>query len=84
MGRGKIIDMDLTDYKLPEKQKGRDLKKNQRLVLEIIKWCKIPTKHQGFWWRQVKNFTEFSEGKFLELKRRGIKNAKYLRKMIFK
>jgi hypothetical protein len=76
--------LDLKDYQLPKDKGESNLKKNQRLALEIIKWCEIPVKFQGFWWRQVKNFTEFTEDRFNELKRRGIKNTKYLKKLIFK
>jgi hypothetical protein len=73
----------LADYKLPEKQVGKNLTKNQRLALEIIEWCQIPKQFQGFWWRSAKRFTAYTEDRFQELKHRGIKNSAYLRKMIF-
>ena len=76
--------LDLKNYEIPKNDGGRDLKKNQRLALEIIAWCQIPKKYQGFWWKKVKLFTAYTEDRFNELKRRGIKNANYLRKMIFK
>jgi hypothetical protein len=83
--------LDLKDYKLPEiKENLRDLKKNQRLALEIIETFKIEPFKQGRWFKVCKRFPAFTEDKFLYVKRllnegSQIKNpGGYLWSLIFK
>jgi len=73
--------IDFKDYKV-EITKGKDLKKAQRLALEIIEWCG-KSAYDKRWFMVCKKYTEFVEDRFRVLKEKEIKNGGYLWRMIF-